>query len=169
VFQYKSNKTGSSKMGKMSGRTGKTGLADVIQNKSNLDTVRMIMLEDEPWSAPTGVLPELEPPVSAAPAESALGKHFWSNLAGNVAFSGALALSAVQAQQRYAEANSRVGVQSDPGGNMTLLAEHPMQNTGRGGQDDLAKFLRSIDQNIRSVVNDGLRLRESGARIGMKL
>jgi len=80
-----------------------------------------------------------------------------------------LAYSFTKAQMDYQE-QGKVGIQSDPGGAQTMLSETAIKQTGNLGADEAVRFLRSIDRNIGSIVNSGIRVVEGGgARIGMKL
>lgn len=76
------------------------------------------------------------------------------------------AIAGAQAGKMLGEIKSQEGpeVQSNPPG-MSLLSDSPVEQTGMGG-DEAIKFLRSLDKNIQSVVNDGIKMREGGGHGG---
>jgi hypothetical protein len=107
--------------------------------------------------------------LASAVGGALLGSHSLEGAVGGIV--GGAAGGPVGALIGSALGNTLAGegkTQSDPGGNQTLLASSGAQ-TGDFSSNEMIKFLRSIDRGMQSVVNDGLKIREGGARIGNKV
>lgn len=63
--------------------------------------------------------------------------------------------------------HSVAGIQSDPGGMQTITASSQDQNAF--SPNDMMQQLRMMNRHMQSMVNDGVRVRETGARTGNKL
>ena len=62
----------------------------------------------------------------------------------------------------------KIGVQSDAGGTAAILGGGAPDMTGMRAEESV-KFLRSMSSDIRSLVSDGIKLRETNTRRGNKV
>jgi hypothetical protein len=122
---------------------------------------------------------ELDPEGFAKPllrAGGTIGGGFAGAAAGTAVAPGiGTAIGAVAGALLGGEAGEKVGemlpsaaagLQSDPGGQQTLVGGGAAQSTSPA---EMLAYLRSMDKHMQSMVNDGLQQRDSGPRTGYKV